>query len=93
MQRPIDHTDSQALNAVAAVLLGPIAIMLSLGLTTGMRSLGRTVFCRRTKNESTSTPFSSPWLCSHLPALAAARMHDPLDGPCNIHDDHFFRDI
>ena len=49
MQRPIDRTDSQALNAVAAVLLGPIAIMLSLGLTTGMRSLGRAVFCRRTK--------------------------------------------
>ena len=94
-QCPIDHTDSQALNAVAAVLLGPIAIMLSLGLTTGMRSFGRAVFCRRTKNVSTSKHFSTPRLCSDLPALAAARVHDHLYGACNIHipDEHLLREL
>ena len=88
---PVDHTDSQALKAVAAVLLGLIAIMLSLGLTTGMRSLGRAVFCRRTKNVSTPTNFSSPRLCSHLPALAAAGMHGHLDDLCDIPGEHFSR--
>ena len=53
MPSPTDDTCSHALNVVAAVLLGPIAIMLSLGLTTGMRSFGRAAFCRCTTNVST----------------------------------------